>query len=145
MIVDGFLGCVGNPLTSTWLPSASVLRPSCFTMICSRGAVYQRTCCRHLTRLVAGTGPSSVTPDQQPTERLVIAFESVSAACVPALPPDMSPPSMNMPSFRRISASSADAFESDAVPADEAPEVDEGTETVLCSPNERKRATAAVL
>ena len=57
-----------------------------------------------------GSGASSATVDQQPTERLVMAFESVSAACVPACPPDMSPPSINCPSFLRISASSAAAL-----------------------------------
>ena len=128
-------------ITSICSPSSSVLKPSSFTMICSSGAVYQRTCCRHLARLAAGSGSSSTTVDQQPTERLVIAFESVSAACVPACPPDMSPPSMNIPSFLRISASSAAAAAA-AAESDETVPDDDGTdEAIEVPPHECMRSS----
>ena len=76
---------------------------------------HTRTCCLHLMRFAAGRGASSLTVDQQPTDKFVIAFERVRAACVPACPPDMSPPSINCPSFLRISLSSSAASD-DALP-----------------------------
>ena len=67
-----------------------------------------------------GSGSRTATCPQQPTDRLVIAFDSVSAACVPACPPDMSPPSMKVASFFRMSSSSSFAAVVAAVIADDA-------------------------
>ena len=77
-------------------------------------------CWRHFARLAVGSGSRTATCPQQPTDRLVIAFDSVSAACVPACPPDMSPPSMKVASFFRMSSSSSFAAVVAAVIADDA-------------------------